>query len=200
MRLGEYFCVCACIECIWKYNTSVCLCVRSALHCGHMPSPPGLSLSVPLSLSVCALRASLQLNSREKKRAPSCCRHLPQRVMWMDSVSWMPWPSLALYGSQANPLQPFHKGTQVCGERLEGMGLVLDLRVLLYCVHTARLAILTEFCFESTRTWHMPQIVCSRYAGDPVVLLWSETEPCVVWWVCAHVCVCVWKWGLCMGG
>lgn len=143
---------------------------------------------------------------------------LPLWVMWLDSVFWVLWrprrqicggrwdgySSVRGYGAdestahQDNTVDDrvrlqlgglcclLHVGESKVGSRLSSQGRVF----------------LTGLCFESTRTWHMPQIVCSQHAaaprsvliGDRVLLSAAESacamRMCVFVSVCFHVCMC----------
>lgn len=160
---------------------------------------------------------------------PTCSPHLPLPsmakqllllwVMWMDLVSWVLW----------RPLKPCR---QICRGHWDGWSSVqgyraqqnktdddrfhLGLRGFYCLLHAQKSKVgsksrvpsksrvfLTVLCFESTRTWHMPQIVCSQHAADPCsvvigdrALLSAAESVCATKMfmfasVCFHTCVFV---------
>lgn len=141
----------------------------------HTASPTvgnvnGLSL-----LGVAAPSLALQANLRQPLRREQHTRSLQQsagaknRTMWKDDDGFR----LGLGGLY----RPLHAEHSRAGSWLPGQGR----------------AFLTVLCFESTRTWHMPQIVCSHHAADPcsavigdrTLLSTAECGMCVSLQVCA---------------
>lgn len=141
----------------------------------HTASPTvgnvnGLSL-----LGVAAPSLALQANLRQPLRREQHTRSLQQsagaknRTMWKDDDGFR----LGLGGLY----RPLHAEHSRAGSWLLGQGR----------------AFLTVLCFESTRTWHMPQIVCSHHAADPrsavigdrTLLSTAECGMCVSLQVCA---------------
>lgn len=141
----------------------------------HTASPTvgnvnGLSL-----LGVAAPSLASQANLRQPLRREQHTRSLQQsvgaknRTMWKDDDGFR----LGLGGLY----RPLHAEHSRAGSWLPGQGR----------------AFLTVLCFESTRTWHMPQIVCSHHAADPrsavigdrTLLSTAECGMCVSLQVCA---------------
>lgn len=128
-----------------------------------LPSPPSLARHAAsptvgnvngLSLlGVVAPSLASQANLRQPLRWGQHTRSLQQsvgaknRTMWKDDDRFR----LGLGGLYRLP----HAEHSRAGSRLPSQGR----------------AFLTVLCFESTRTWHMPQIVCSHHAADPCTVM-----------------------------
>lgn len=128
-----------------------------------LPSPPSLARHAAspavgnvngLSLlGVVAPSLASQANLQQPLRWGQHTRSLQQsvgaknRTMWKDDDRFR----LGLGGLYRPP----HTEHSRAGSRLPSQGR----------------AFLTVLCFESTRTWHMPQIVCSHHAADPCAVV-----------------------------
>lgn len=138
---------------------------------------------------------------------------LPLWVMWLDSVFWVlrrprrqmcggRWDgrgSVRRYGAEENRA---HQDNTVDDKvRLELGGLCCLLHVGKSKVGSSLSSqgrvFLTGLCFESTRTWHMPQIVCSQHAAAPRSVLigdralLSAAESACAMRMCVLVSVCL---------